>query len=168
MEARASRRARQEIRLRSALRDWSRRNSSQVWRAVEAEQKQTGKSFADDGTTEEAARADYRKIAERRVRLGLLLADVGEAAGVKVSEEEVRQALVERARSFPGQEKVVWDFYQKNPDALAETQGPDLRGEGRRSHPRPDQGDRQDGSEGGAAEGRPTRTRRPRVRAGPR
>ncbi len=61
----------------------------QVWRAVEAEQKQTGKSFAEDGTTEEAARADYRKIAERRVRLGLLLADVGDAAGVKVSEEEV-------------------------------------------------------------------------------
>ena len=96
----------------------------QVWRAVEAEQKQTGKSFVEAGTTEEAARADYRKIAERRVRLGLLLADVGDAAGVKVSEDEVRQALVERARSFPGQEKAVWDFYQKNPDALAELRAP--------------------------------------------
>ncbi len=96
----------------------------QVWRAIEAEQSQTGRGFAEEGTTEEAARADYRKIAERRVRLGLLLADVGEAAGVKVSEDEVRQALVERARSFPGQEKVVWDYYQKNPSALAELRAP--------------------------------------------
>jgi trigger factor len=96
----------------------------QVWRRIEAEQKQTGRSFADEGTTEEAARADYRRIAERRVRLGLLLADIGEQAGVKVSEEEVRRALVERARSFPGQEKAVWDFYQKNPSALAEIRAP--------------------------------------------
>ena len=58
------------------------------------------------------------------MRLGLLLADVGEAAGVKVSEDEVRQALVERARSFPGQEKAVWDFYRKIRDALAELRAP--------------------------------------------
>jgi trigger factor len=96
----------------------------QVWRAIEAEQSQSGRGFADEGTTEEAARADYRKIAERRVRLGLLLADVGEEAGVKVSEDEVRQALVERVRAFPGQEKVVWDYYQKNPAALAELRAP--------------------------------------------
>jgi trigger factor len=96
----------------------------QVWRRIEAEQSQSGRSFADEGTTEEAARADYRKIAERRVRLGLLLADIGEQAGVKVSEEEVRLALVERVRQFPGQEKLVWDYYQKNPAALAEIRAP--------------------------------------------
>ena len=95
-----------------------------VWRRVEAERSQSGRSFADEGTTEEAARADYRKICERRVRLGLLLADIGEAAGVKVSDEEVNQALFERARSFPGQEKVIWDYYQKNPNALAEIRAP--------------------------------------------
>ncbi|PNG26495.1 trigger factor [Methylocella silvestris] len=95
-----------------------------IWRRVEAEQAQSGRSFADEGTTEEAARADYRKIAERRVRLGLLLADVGDAAGVKVADEEVNQALFERARSFPGQEKMVWDYYQKNPSALAELRAP--------------------------------------------
>ncbi|ACK51828.1 trigger factor [Methylocella silvestris BL2] len=95
-----------------------------IWRRVEAEQSQSGRSFADEGTTEEAARADYRKIAERRVRLGLLLADVGDAAGVKVADEEVNQALFERARSFPGQEKMVWDYYQKNPSALAELRAP--------------------------------------------
>ncbi len=95
-----------------------------VWRRVEAEQSQSGRSFEDEGTTEEAARADYKKIAERRVRLGLLLADIGEQAGVTVAEDEVRQALIERVRSFPGQEKLIWDYYQKNPAALAEIRAP--------------------------------------------
>ncbi|WP_026607030.1 trigger factor [Methylocapsa acidiphila] len=95
-----------------------------VWRNVEAEQKRSGRSFEDEGTTEEAARADYQTIAERRVRLGLLLAEIGEKAGVKVSDEEVNQALIERARSFPGQEKIVWDYYQKNPQAMAEIRAP--------------------------------------------
>ncbi len=95
-----------------------------VWRKVAADQQRSGKSFEDEGTTEEAARADYRKIAERRVRLGLLLADVGEKFGIKVSEEEVGQAVLERARGFPGQEKVIWEFYRKNPGALAEIRAP--------------------------------------------
>jgi trigger factor len=95
-----------------------------VWRRVEAEQRRSGRSYEDEGTTEEAARADYRKIAERRVRLGLLLADIGEKAGIVVSDEELTQALVERARSFPGQEKAIWEFYQKNPQALAEIRAP--------------------------------------------
>ena len=97
---------------------------SNIWGQVEAEQKQGGKTFADENTTEEAARADYRKIAERRVRLGLLLAEVGEQAKLQVSDDEVSKALVERARQFPGQEKVVWDFYQKNPERLAEVRAP--------------------------------------------
>lgn len=95
-----------------------------IWAQVEAEQKQTGKSFADEDTTEEAARADYRKIAERRVRLGLLLAEVGEQTKVQVSDDEVTGALVERARQFPGQEKMVWDFYRKNPERMAEVRAP--------------------------------------------
>jgi trigger factor len=95
-----------------------------VWRKVEAEQARGGRSFEDDGTTEEAARADYRAIAERRVRLGLLLADIGAKFGIKVSDEEIGQAVVERARSFPGQEKVIWEFYRKNPGALAEIRAP--------------------------------------------
>ncbi len=96
----------------------------QIWTQVEAERKQTGKSFEDEGTTEEAARADYLKIAERRVRLGLLLAAVGDQEKVEIKDEEVTQALVERARQFPGQERQVWDFYQKNPQALAELRAP--------------------------------------------
>jgi trigger factor len=95
-----------------------------IWKQVEAEQKQTGKSFADEGMTEEDARADYRRIAERRVRLGLLLAEVGEQAEVKVDDNEVTQALVQRARAFPGQEQQVWEHYRKNPQALAELRAP--------------------------------------------
>ena len=95
-----------------------------IWRQVEAEQKQTGKSFADENTTEDAAKADYRKIAERRVRLGLVLAEIGEEAGVKVSQEEMNAALMERVRQYPGEEKQVWDFFRNNPQAMAQIQAP--------------------------------------------
>ncbi len=95
-----------------------------IWTQVQNDQKQSGKSFEDEGTTEDAAKADYRKIAERRVRLGLVLAEVGEKAAVKVTDEEVGQAVVERARQFPGQEKAVWDYYQKNAEALAQLRAP--------------------------------------------
>ena len=95
-----------------------------IWEQVAREQQASGRTFADENTTEEAARADYRKIAERRVRLGLLLAEVGTKAEVKVADEEVTQALVARARSFPGQEKQVWDFYRNNSQALAELRAP--------------------------------------------
>ncbi|HME83847.1 MAG TPA: trigger factor [Roseiarcus sp.] len=95
-----------------------------IWAQVMREQQASGRSFADENTTEDSARADYRKIAERRVRLGLLLAEVGNRANVKVSDEEMTQALVARARAFPGQEKQVWDFYRNNQQALAELRAP--------------------------------------------
>jgi trigger factor len=95
-----------------------------VWSHVEVDMKEAKKSFEDEGTTEEAAKAEYRKIAERRVRLGLVLAEIGEQAKVQISDDEVTQALVERARQFPGQEKEVWEFYRKNPQALAEIRAP--------------------------------------------
>jgi trigger factor len=95
-----------------------------VWAQVEQDLKNRGKTFADEGTTEEASQAEYRKIAERRVRLGLVLAQVGESADIKVSDEEVNQALIARIRQFPGQEQQVWDFYRKNAQALAELRAP--------------------------------------------
>jgi trigger factor len=95
-----------------------------VWSQVEADMTSSGKSFADENTTEEEARAEYRRIAERRVRLGLVLAQVGEKADIKVADDEVTKALVERVRQYPGQEKQVWEFYQKNPQALAEIRAP--------------------------------------------
>lgn len=90
-----------------------------IWGQVKSEQERTKKTFEDEGTTEEAAKADYQRIAERRVRLGLVLAEVGEQAKVEVSNEELSQAIVERARQYRGQEKAIWDYYQKNPEAVA-------------------------------------------------
>ncbi len=95
-----------------------------VWTQVEADLKNNGRTFVDEGTTEEEARADYHRIAERRVRLGLVLAQIGEKTDINVSDDEVTQALVERVRQFPGQEQQVWDFYRKNPQALAEIRAP--------------------------------------------
>jgi trigger factor len=97
---------------------------SAIWTQVEREQKASGRSFADEKTTEEAARKDYRAIAERRVRLGLLLAEIGAKAGVSITDEEMTQALVAQARAFPGQEQQVWDFYRNNQEALAQLRAP--------------------------------------------
>lgn len=96
----------------------------QIWKQVTDEMAQAGKSFADEDTTEEAARADYRRIAERRVRLGLVLSEVGEKNEVQVTDEEVSRALVERARQFPGQEREVFEYYRNTPMALATLRAP--------------------------------------------
>ncbi|GBU17942.1 MULTISPECIES: trigger factor [Methylobacterium] len=95
-----------------------------VWAQVEQDLKTRGKTFEDEDTTEEKAREEYRRIAERRVRLGLVLAQVGESADIKISDEELNQALIARVRQFPGQEQQVWDFYRKNAQALAELRAP--------------------------------------------
>ena len=86
--------------------------------------KSNNRTFADEDTTEDEAKAEYRKIAERRVRLGLVLAQIGEKSDIKISDDEVTQALIERVRQYPGQETQVWEFYQKNPQALAEIRAP--------------------------------------------
>ncbi|WP_029355222.1 trigger factor [Bosea sp. 117] len=95
-----------------------------IWGSVQQEMTAQNKTFEDEGTTEEAAREDYRKIAERRVRLGLVLAEIGEKNNIQVSDDEVTRAVVERARQFPGQEQQVWEFYRSNPQALASLRAP--------------------------------------------
>ncbi|MGB8314224.1 MAG: trigger factor [Aestuariivirga sp.] len=95
-----------------------------IWNALSGEMKKAGKSFADEGTTEELAREEYKAIAERRVRLGLVLGTLGEKEGIQVNEQELQQSLMARARQFPGQEKQVFDHYRKNPNALIELRGP--------------------------------------------
>ncbi|MFG1419524.1 trigger factor [Xanthobacter sp. V0B-10] len=95
-----------------------------VWNQVQQDLAAQKRSFADEGTTEEEARVDYRKIAERRVRLGLVLAEIGERNNIQVSDDEVTRAVVERARQFPGQEQQVWEFYRSNPQALASVRAP--------------------------------------------
>ncbi len=95
-----------------------------VWQTIENDLKQQGRSFADEGTTEEKARLDYRAISERRVRLGLVLAEIGEKNNIKVTDEQLSQAVVAQARMVPGQEQRVWDYYRNNPGALAALRAP--------------------------------------------
>jgi trigger factor len=95
-----------------------------VWDAVEGDLKAQGRSFADEGTTEEKAREEYRVIAERRVRLGLVLAEIGDKNNITVTDEEVTRAIVDRARQIPGHEQQVWDFYRKSPQAVATLRAP--------------------------------------------
>lgn len=95
-----------------------------IWNQVEADMKRNGKTFEEEGTTEEAAKADYRKIAERRVRLGLVLSEIGEKNKIEVTDEEVQRALYDRVRQFPGQERQVFEFYKSNPQALASLRAP--------------------------------------------
>jgi len=95
-----------------------------MWNSIEAEMKSANRTFADENTTEDTAKDDYRKIADRRVRLGLVLSEIGEKNNISVSDEEVSRALVERARQFPGQEKQVWDYYRNTPTALAQLRAP--------------------------------------------
>jgi trigger factor len=95
-----------------------------VWKSVLSELETEGKTFADEGTTEEKAKAEYRAIAERRVRLGLLLAEIGEKNNITVAEDELSRAVMERARQFAGQEQRVWDYYRQNPQAVAALRAP--------------------------------------------
>ena len=95
-----------------------------VWSQIENDLKDQGRTFADEGTTEEKAREEYRAIAERRVRLGLVIAEIGERNNIKVTDEQLRAAVMEQVRQFPGQERQIWEYYQKNPGALAGVRAP--------------------------------------------
>jgi len=95
-----------------------------VWKSVLSELETEHKTFADEGTTEEKAKAEYRAISERRVRLGLVLAEIGEKNNITVTEEELSRAVMERARQFTGQEQRVWDYYRQNPQAVAALRAP--------------------------------------------
>ena len=95
-----------------------------VWKSVLQELENEKKTFADENTTEEKAKAEYRAIAERRVRLGLVLAEIGEKNNIKVTDEELNRAVMERARQFPGQEQQVCEYFRQNPQAVAALRAP--------------------------------------------
>ncbi len=82
------------------------------------------KTFADENTTEEKAKKEYQEIAERRVRLGLVLAEIGEKNNITVSEEELNRSVMDQVRQFPGREQQVWDYYRQNPQLLASLRAP--------------------------------------------
>jgi trigger factor len=96
----------------------------QIWGEVKRHLEQTKKAFSDEGTSEEKAREEYRALAERRVRLGLVLSEIGTRNNVQVTDQEVQRAIMERARSYPGQERKVIEFYKTNPGAMLELRAP--------------------------------------------
>ena len=86
----------------------------QVLKQIQAEEKDGDKK---------AQEKEARKLAERRVRLGILLSEVSRQNSVQVTNDELRQAVTAKAMSYPGQEKQIFDFYQKNPNALDQVRG---------------------------------------------
>jgi trigger factor len=95
-----------------------------VWRTIDEDLKGRNRTFEDEGTTEDKAKEEYRSIAERRVRLGLVIAEIGERNKIQVTEEELTRAVTERARQVPGREQEVWDYFRKNPAAVASLRAP--------------------------------------------
>ncbi len=95
-----------------------------IWNQITDDLEKAGKTFKDEDTTEAKARKDYQKLAERRVRLGLVLADIGEEAKIEVTENELQQSLMQQVQQFPGQEKQIYEFFQNNPDAVAGLRAP--------------------------------------------
>jgi trigger factor len=95
-----------------------------IWRQVELDMERAGSGWDEAEQSEEEARADYRRIAERRVRLGLLLSEIGQRNNIVVPQEELNRAVMDQARRFPGQEQQVFDYFRNNPTAMNELQAP--------------------------------------------
>jgi len=106
-----------------------------IWRQFEQQREQSkeGKggdaealTEAEKNKTDEEHKADFRAIAERRVRLGLLFAEVGRLNNIQVSQEDINRALIQQAQRFPGQEQAVVEHFRKNPEAMQSLMGPIL------------------------------------------
>nr|WP_290495495.1 trigger factor [Hyphomonas sp. UBA4494] len=97
---------------------------NQIWQQLQSEMDAGRTADEDKDKSEDELKEEYRKIAERRVRLGLVLAEIGRVADVRISEQEVNQALVREARQYPGQETQVVEFFRNNPGAMAQLRAP--------------------------------------------
>ncbi len=95
-----------------------------IWGQLQQSMEQAKKSFADEGKSEDDVRAEYNKLAERRVRLGLVLGEIGEKGKIEVTQDELRNALFEQARRFPGQERMVYEYFEKTPGAVSQLRAP--------------------------------------------
>lgn len=96
----------------------------QIWQRVEADRKAGQLDDEDKDKDEDTLRADYRKIAERRVKLGLLLAEIGRKNAITVTQDELGRAMRAEAMRYQGQEKEVFTFFQNNPQAIESLRGP--------------------------------------------
>jgi trigger factor len=95
-----------------------------IWKQLKDEMERTGASAEEAGKPEAELEAEYRAIAERRVRLGLILSDLGQKNGVRVEGEELQRAVVREAQKFPGQERQVFEFFRNNAGALEQLRAP--------------------------------------------
>ena len=97
---------------------------NQIWRQIEADRQAGQLDPSDEGKSEDELKAEYRGIAERRVRLGLVLAEIGRRHKVEVTDQEVAQAISAQARNYPGQERQIFEAYQRNPQMVAQVRAP--------------------------------------------
>jgi trigger factor len=95
-----------------------------IWQQVEQDKANGQLAEEDANKSEQELKDEYMKIAERRVRLGLVLAEIGTRQNVQVTDQEVNQAIMQEARNYPGQERQVFEFYTKNPGAAAQIRAP--------------------------------------------
>jgi trigger factor len=95
-----------------------------IWKQVEEDRKQGRVDPSDEGKSDDELKGEYRSIAERRVRLGLLLSEVGRKNNVQISQEDLNRAVITEARNYPGQEHLVIQYYQKNPEAKEALRAP--------------------------------------------
>jgi trigger factor len=94
-----------------------------IWKQLKEEMERTGEQLAE-GKSEDELKEEYRAIAERRVRLGLILSDIGQKNDLKVEQHELNAAIAEQARRYPGQEQKVFDFFRNNPSAQEHLRAP--------------------------------------------
>nr|WP_255568756.1 trigger factor [Neoroseomonas alba] len=97
---------------------------TQIWQRVEADLKAGRLDDEDKGKDEETLKTEYRGIAERRIRLGLMLSEIGRANNVQVGQEEMARAVRQEAMRYPGQEQQVLEFFRKNPQAAENLRAP--------------------------------------------
>jgi trigger factor len=95
-----------------------------IWKQVEEAKEKDQLDEDDKGLSDDELRDRYRDIAMRRVRLGLLLSEIGRQNELTVNQDDLNRAMAEQARRFPGQEAQVMQFYQQNPQAMQELQAP--------------------------------------------
>jgi len=95
-----------------------------IWKQIEEAREKDELEEEDKAKSEDELKAEYQSIAERRVRLGLLLSEVGQRASIEVTDQELNQAVMAEAQRHPGQEREVFEIYQKNPAAKAHLRAP--------------------------------------------
>lgn len=96
---------------------------SGIWERLQQEIKD-GNAPEDAAKSEDELKTEYRAIAERRVRLGLLLAEVGRRNNIEVTQDELNRAVIQEARRFPGQERQVFEFFKNTPHAVENLRAP--------------------------------------------